>query len=272
MEDWQILVILAIALAAVIFYNISLNKKNRKAALSGEDKERVRKAAEPLLNAIGTQNVLYSHWEKTETYGRTTKTTYYRYVVSYKDQTLYIAPLYIDKNTRQFQIAQPAVYTPEKLGKITVSAVRKNDAVSTLHIWLGNKEGETLFQFDVDAENLQKTRYYPVNLFQQEECADFERFLTSLAQSIDSQNPGVDDLIKAGDGNTIGGIGAGLSIFSLILAFAFPPVGAALALIGLIMALIGKKKGSKSKAPMIITIVCMLLCAGSLAVYLSTLR
>ncbi len=269
MENWLIFIFLIVVIVVAVCYDFMKKSSNRKAAQTGEDKARVRKAAEPLLSEDGNDQIIYAHWEKHESYGRTTKTTYYRYVVTYRDQMLCIAPLYIDKKTHQMQVARPSVYTPENLGKVTVRTNRKNDAVEHIDLRLADKQGNTVFQLDVDAENLRKNRFFPVNIEQQEECAAFEHFLTALAQRVTAENPGVDDLIKANNYASIGILGAIISAIGAFLAFLFPPIGIALSLPGLLLSVVGKLKGAKGKIPLIISIVCAIWSAVFMWVYLT---
>lgn len=53
MENWLLLIFGVLVIGAVICFTLVKKSRNRKAAQSGEDKERVRKAAEPLLDESG---------------------------------------------------------------------------------------------------------------------------------------------------------------------------------------------------------------------------
>lgn len=267
MENWLIFVGLILIVGASICFYFVKERRNRKEAQIGRDKERFRKAVEPLLGEDENSQVVYAHWEERESYGRTVRVTYYRYAVIYRDQTLCVVPLSIDKKSRQIQMGHPSFYSLENLGKVTVSAERKDGAVKHMKIWLDSKQGNTMFQFYVDAENLRKTRWYPVNLAQWEECADFEGFITSLAQSVDAENPGVDDLIAANNNAGLGIIGAFVSILGAVFALFLPPAGIVFALPGLLLSIVSKGKGSKSKAPLIVSIVCAIWCILFLWVY-----
>lgn len=269
MENWLIPIICIVGAIAGISYYFVKKSKNRKAAQSGADKVRVRQAAQPLIEESGTDQILYAHWEKSETYGRTTKTTYYRYAVAFRDDTLYISPLYIDKKTGQIQLARPSVFSPENLGKVTVRTAQKYGAVGHIDLHLTDKQGKTLFQLDVDTENLNKNNYYPFNILQLEECVAFEQFLTALSGRVAGENPGVDDLIKAGNYASVGIFGAVLSGVGAVLSFFFAPVGVVLTVPGLILSVLGKVKGSKGTVPLIISILCLVCSAVFLWVYLT---
>lgn len=264
MGNWLSLVFVAVIVGAVACFRLVRKSINRKAAQSGEDKRRVHKAVESLLATGGNFQTLYAHWEKKESYARAVWTTYYRYMVAYQGDALYVIPLHIDKKTREIQPGQPSVFSPENLGKVTVKTKQKDGAVEHIEIWLGNKQGEKLFELYVDAENLRKSRWYLVNIVQQEECAAFERFISSLAQRVAAENPGVDDLIKKSVNEGKGIIGAGVSIVGAVFAFFFPPAGIVLSLIGLLLCIVSKLKGANSKKPLIISIICTIWSAGFL--------
>lgn len=272
MEDWMTSIIWLLIVGAVICYYVVKGSTNRKATQSGEDKERLRRAVEPLLGGDGDYRILYSHWEKSEYYGRTTRITYYRYAIAFKDRMLCVFPLNIDKKTREIRASQPTVFTPENLGKVTVITNQKNGEVKHMDIWLYDKQGATLTELDVDAENLRKTRYFPVNIAQKEECAAFESFMNSFVQSVAAANPGIEDVIKAnnkaGAATSFGIFGAILSITGAIAGIFFPPVGIILALAGLALSIVGKVKGAKGKAALIISIFCFVTCATSLVGFL----
>jgi len=255
--------IIWLVIIGAVVYNLVIKKnRNRQMAQSGEDKELVRQAARPLLATDGSGPLLYAHWEETESYGRRVRTTFFRYVVTYRDQALCVAPLHIDKKTRQMQVGQPAVFKLDNLGKVSLKTKEKNGALEHMHLWLGDKQGHMMLQLSVEAENLRKNKWFPVNIAQQEECEAFERFINSLAQRVEAENPGVDAMIKDENNAGLGTVGAGVSIFGVIMAFFFPPAGIVVTLVGLILAVVSKAKGAKSKVPLIISAVCMLLSLG----------
>ena len=257
-------------LVAGIVYCVVKTINNRKDAQTGADKEKVRRAAESLFGSGVARQTLYAHWEKREHYGRTVKTTFFRYLVTYTERSICVAPLYIDKKTRQMQADRPAVFTPENLGKIEVKTRQRNGVIKRLEIWLGNKKGQTLAQFYVSAENLRNNKYYPVNIEQQEELAAFERFITAMAQRIDAENPGVDALIKQYDNESLGMIGVFVSVIGGVASLFAPPGGAVVALVGLILSAISKIRGANSKKStiiLIISIACAVVSAVLVAMY-----
>lgn len=246
-----------IVMGAIIYFVFIKKSQNRKAAETGEDRERIKKAVGEMLVGVDDYKLVYAHWEERESYGRTVKTTYFRYAAAFQGQTLWVFPLSIDKRTRQVQVGRPITLTPQNLGKVTVKTKEKNGAVSRVEIWLGDKQGHTIVQLYADAENLRKSRWFPVNILQQEECEAFARFLTPLAQQVAGENPNIDAVITAEAGKSYEIIGGCLCIGGAVGGIIFPPFGAILCLIGLILAIIGKSQGGKSNKWLIISIVCM---------------
>lgn len=264
MQYLPMLIFWVLAIGGGICYVLVKKSNNRKDAQTGADKERVRMAAESLFGASASHQTLYAHWEEREHYGRTVKTTFHRYLITYTDRTICVAPLYIDKNTRQMYADRPSVYSSENLGKIVIKTRQRDGVIKRLNIWLVNKKGQTLAQLYVDAENLRSNKYFPVNIDQENELAAFERFLTPLAQRVDAENPGVDALIKAYDGESLGSLGVGASVIGAVASIFAPSAGAFVTFIGLIMAVVSKIKGADSKKStifLIISIVCMIVSA-----------
>ena len=260
----------AAIIGAVIIYAVVKRNNNLKDAQNGADKSRVRMVGDALFGEGGNNRTMYAHWETRESYGRTVKITYYRYVVTYRENSICVAPIYVDKNTRQIQVGKPIIYTPENLGKISVKVKQKNGAPKRIELWLGNKKGQTLLQLRIDSENLRSNRYFPFNIVQQDECAAFENFVTPLAQRIDAENPGVDDMIKAYNNSNLGFIGVIVSVIGAVASFPAPSSGAFVALIGLVLAVVSKVKGSTNKWHLPVSIACMVLSVVFFVMYLKT--
>lgn len=252
-------ILLWVVIIGVVIYQVFIKKgNNRKAAQSGEDKQRVRRAVEPLLGEAADFRLVYAHWEEQESYARMVKTTYYRYAVAFQSETLWVFPLGIDKKTREIRAGEPMAFTAAKLGKITLKTKEKDGAVERLEVGLCDKKGHAVIQLFVDAENLRKNRWFPVNILQQEECEAFKRFLDLLARRVASENPGVDAMLEEEAREGLGMLGAGISILGAVLGFFLAPLGAVLCLLGLILSLVAKAKGTKSKKSLIISVICML--------------
>lgn len=267
MEYLPSIALWAVIIGVLVYKFVIQKGGNRKAAESGEDMKRVKESVSSLLKEPEGFQMAYAHWEEQESFGRTVRTTYYRYGLAFKDQTLCIVPLGIDKKTHEVQPAKPMVLTPENLGKVTVKTKEKNGAVSGMEVWLGDKQGHVIQELNVDVENLRKSRWYPMNILQPEECAAFQNFIAALAQQVARENPGVDALIQAESSEGLGLIGTIISGIGAVFAIFYPPIGLVLCLIGLIMAVVGKAKGSKSKKWLMINGACMVLALIMGAVY-----
>lgn len=211
--DYLPSVILWVVIIGWIVYTFVIKRGlNRKAAQTGEDLTRVKQAVGPLLGGASSYKLAYAHWEKQESHGRSVRTTYYRYAAVFQEQTLLLFPLGFDKNTGQVQAGQPAVLTPDVLGKVTVQTKEKEGSVSHVEVWLGDKEGHVISQLYVDAENLRKSRWFPVNILQQERCEAFHHFITALAQRVAAENPDVDAKMAAEARESVGTLGTVLSV------------------------------------------------------------
>ena len=256
-------VILWAAIIGYLVYTLVIKKnKNRQEAEDGADRERYQSAVKELLKEPESFRLAYAHWEERESYGRTVKTTYHRYGLAFRDQMLCVFPLGIDKKTREVQAARPVVFTPESLGKVRVKTKEKDGAPERLEIWLGDKKGHVIQELTVDAENLRKNRWFPLNILQREECAALERFAVALSQRVAAENPGIDDLIKAENNEGLGVIGAFVSGIGAVFSIFMPPLGLAVCLIGLALAVVSKLRGASGKVFLIVSVLCTALGAG----------
>lgn len=232
------------------------NSRNHKAAQSGTDKANLRSAAAPLLKELGADHLLYAHWEEREHFGRGVRTTFYRYGLTFQDQTLYVLPMKVNKRTREIQPGQVIPLTPSALGKIGVRTKEANGALRQLALHFYDKEGRTLLQLTVDAQTLRKNRWYPLNILQQEECEALHRFILPLAQRVEAENPGMDALLEAHAKEGFGVIGLIFAALGAFFVLFFPPAGIITALVGLALALWGKLRGAKSNKGLIISVLC----------------
>lgn len=198
-----------VVIIGALVYRFALKpNKNRQAAQAGEDKKAVRQAVEKVLNGAGDYKLAYAHWEERESYGRGVKTTFYRYAAAFQGETLWVVPLGIDKKTRQVQAGRPAMLTSDYLGRAKVKKKEKNGTVNQVEVMLADKQGKTIVELTVDAENLRKNRWFPVNILQEEECAAFDRFITPLAQRVAGENAALEAQIEARDKESYGTMGA----------------------------------------------------------------
>ena len=258
MKDYITSMSLWILIIAVIFLFTMIKKaKNKKDALSGYDKKLIDEAIKKIMQGEN-QKWVYAHYENQESYGRTVRTTYFRYVVMFYEQTLLAFPIRVDRKTREVQIGKPFVLSNQNLGKITVESKKRNENLKRVNVWLGDKSGHEILQFDVDSENLRKSKWFPVNLFQQNECEEFEAFITSLSRIVAKENPKIDLIIANEASSGLSPLGLGFSIGGVIGGIFMPPFGLMLCILGFAMSLVGKLKGNANKKSFIGCTVCLI--------------
>lgn len=255
-----------------IVYNLFIKKaQNRAKAATGRDLEKVQQAVRELLPE-GSQNaeIVYAHWEDVTHSGRTTRTTYYRYAAAFKDETLWVFPLQIDKQTHEVKAGGPWELTADRLGKVMVTLTDKNGMIRQVEVWLADKQGDVLVKLYVNAENLASSKYLPMNILQEDECAAFERFISPLAQKVAADNPGIDEMIaqQSADGNT--GIAIGLAVGGLLGGIFLPPVGLILCLAALVLSIRARKWGGgrKKMVSLIVSAACLVLSGAWCAFFL----
>lgn len=242
------LVVLGIAAYCLVKRN-----NNRKAAESGEDLNRLRQKVASLFTDAGDLSVVYAHYEQTEHYGRTTKTTYYRYAVAFRGEALWVFPLGVDKKTREYQVAKPMTLGPDNLGRVAVTTSEKNGAVKSVDAHLYNKDGKSIIQFTVDAKNLRTSRYYPVNILQQEGCDAFYCFITPLAQQVSSENTALEAKMEQDAKEANGTLALTISIVGAVIGFFFAPVGLVISAVGLAIAVRGRMQGARKNTGLIVS-------------------
>ncbi len=261
-----------VAIGAIV-YNLFIKKsKNRAKAASGEDLGRVQQAVRGLLPPDSQDaTIVYAHWEDVQSSGRTVRTTYYRYAAAFKAETLWVFPLQIDKKTHDTRAGSPWVLAPDKLGKVMVTIKDQGGAVQRVETWLADKQGDVILKLYVNAENLNSSKYLPMNILQEDECAAFERFISPLAQKVAADNPGIDEIISKKSAGGTGGLAVGLSVGGLLGGIFAPSFGVILCLVGLIFAINGKRKGNPGNKALITSGVCMALSVAYLIFYYTVL-
>jgi len=261
------LILIAIIVGFII-YQVIKYLNNRKAAASGEDLKHLQEEVGKSFPDQSGYQMVYAHYEHTETYGRTTKTTYYRYVVAFQGETMWVFPMGRDKKTKQIQVGRPATYTPDDLGKISASIDEKDGTVKGMDVELYNKSGESIVQFRADATNLRKTKFYPVNLLQPEACQAFRDFITPLAQRVAGENTELEAQMQQDAKESYGTFGIIISVIGAIVGLFFAPVGLLICVAGLAVAARGAMKGAKKKTGLIVSGVCVVLMLAWTAMWL----
>ena len=268
--------IIIIGYAVYRIYKNNEKNANRQIAAAGEDLEKIRRAVRNFLPPYAQDaQIVYAHWEDMQhSYDyaedvnhvrrntRTTHTTtYYRYAVAFKGETLWVFLLKIDKNTHNIQIGMPRVLTPERLGKVSATIKEKNGVIQWVEATLADKQGGIILQICVDAENLNSSEHLPMNILQENECIAFKRFIVPLAHKVEAENPGIDRLIgkKAAGVRSI--ISVVLSIGGLLTGVFLPFSGVGLCLVGLMLAIDGKSRGNPGNKALVASGVCIVISA-----------
>lgn len=259
-----------VVLAAVAVYSITKQRKNRSAAQSGEDMGRIKRELQPLLSTEESYQTVYAHREERSSYGRTVKITYHYYAVAFYGDTICISPLRSDKKSGQLQLGKPMVITPENLGKVKLKTKGTDDSPTHMELWLGDKQGHAIIELTIDAENIHRNRYTPMNIMQHTECASFKRFIDALAQRVAAENPGIDDIIKAEDNQSLGFFGACVGVLGIFFGFFSPFLGLGITGVGFILSLVSKLKGAKGIKSLIVSILCVIWSVGFFLFYRKT--
>lgn len=264
--------IIIIGYAVYRIYKNNEKNVNRQIAAAGEDLENVRRAVRNVLppHAQDAQ-IVYAHWEDMQhSYDyaedvnhvrrntRTTHTTtYYRYAVAFKGETLWVFLLKVDENAHDVQLGMPRVLTPEKLGKVSAAVKEKNGVIQRVETTLVDKQGGVIARICVDAENLNSSKYLPMNILQANECIAFKRFIIPLARKVEAENPGIDRLIGKRAVGVRGIVSVGFSIGGLVLDIFVPLSGVGVCLVGLMFAIDGKSRGNPGNKALITSGVCL---------------
>ena len=245
------------AIGIVIFFFMQLKeKKNKQLAASGEDKARLKAVADRLFAGIEDCHSLYGHYEEVEHYGRSTRTTYYRYLLAHDSQRLWVAPL--DFQQGSILPAQPVQITKEDLGKATVDVRTSKDGTPyRVDFTLYGKDGKQIVQACATSENLRESSYYPVNILQEEEVARFGRFMTEFVNAVNQENQEfIADLERQANKNA--GKGAMImAIGGIIIGILLPIAGIIMGAVAMFMAPKKEDNFGKMPASRIMCIVCI---------------
>lgn len=245
------------ALGIVIFIFMQLKeKKNKGLAESGEDKARLREVAARLFAGVDGCHSLYGHYEDVQHYGRSTRTTYYRYLLAHDSQRLWVAPL--DFQQGSILPAQPVEITKDDLGKADVKVTAAKDgSTRRVDLTLYGKDGKQLIQACATAENLRESRYYPVNILQEEECARFGQFMTDFAGQVNQENQELGAELERRAGKSAGKTSIILSAIGMVLSLALPFCGIVLGAIALFMAPKKSETFGRSSTPRVLGGICI---------------
>jgi len=257
-----------VAIGAVIFLFMQLKeKKNKRLAESGEDKARLKNVADRVFAGVNDCHTLYGHYEDVEHYGRTTRTTYYRYLLAHDSQRLWIAPL--DFQQGSILPGQVVEITKNDLSKVDSKVYNTKDGTTTrVDFTLFGKDGKQIVQACASAENLRESRFYPVNILQEEECARFGQFITALANEVNEENKEFNAELERQASTGQGKTALIMSIIGIVLSILLPFAGIILGVIALLMAPKKSDTLGKSSTPRVLSIICI--CVGVLMWILQT--
>lgn len=252
---YGILAFAAVGIAIFVWMQLK-EKKNKRLAESGEDKARLKDVAARLFAGIEGCHPLYGHYEEVQHYGRSTRTTYYRYLLAHDSSRLWIAPL--DFQQGSILPAQPVEITKDDLGKAAVTVRTAKDGTTTrVEFALYGKDGKQIIQAWASAENLRESSYYPVNIFQEEECARFGRFMTELANQVNEENAALNAEMER-EANKNAGKGAMImAIGGIVIGILLPIAGIIMGAVAIFMAPKKADNFGKTPASRIMGVICI---------------
>ena len=242
---YGILAFAAIGIAIFIYMQIK-EKQNKSKAESGEDKARLKAVSDRLFAGVPDCHALYGHYEDVQHYGRSTRTTYYRYLLAHDSQRLWIAPL--DFQQGSILPGQVVEITKDDLGKASVQVRSAKDGATTrVEFTLYDKTGKQIIQAWASSENLRESRYYPVNIFQEEECTRFGQFMTTFANEVNQENASLNEELNRQANKSAGKGSVILSIIGIVVGIMMPICGIVMGAIAIFMA--PKKEDNFGKTP-----------------------
>lgn len=252
---YGILAFAAIGIVIFIFMQLK-EQKSKRLAESGEDKARLKDVAARLFAGIEDCHSLYGHYEEVQHYGRSTRTTYYRYLLAHDSQRLWIAPL--DFQQGSILPAQPVEITKDDLGKAVVDIRSAKDGSTTrVDFTLYGKDGKQIIQAYASAENLRESRFYPVNILQEEECARFGRFITELANQVNQENEALNKELERQANKNAGKGAMILAIGGIIIGILLPIAGIIMGAVAIFMSPKKEDNFGRMSASRIMGIVCI---------------
>ena len=252
---YGILAFAAIGIVIFIFMQIK-EKKNKSLAESGEDKARLKAVSDRLFAGVPDCHALYGHYEDVQHYGRSTRTTYYRYLLAHDSHRMWIAPL--DFQQGSILPGQVVEITKEDLGKASVQVRNAKDGSTTrVEFTLYDKSGKQIIQAWASSENLRESSYYPVNILQPEECTRFGQFMTAFANEVNQENAALNEELERQANKSAGKGSVILSIIGIIAGMILPLCGIIMGAIAIFMAPKKEDNFGKMPASRILGIICI---------------
>lgn len=254
LSNYTWLIIVGIVAICVVWSNVK-ESKNKKLAQTGADLQRLRDAVARVLPGETGYTVAYAHYEDVQHYGRSTRTTYYAYAVAFDAARLWIIPIGFKKD----EILPGKPYLASgNTGMADVSPRMKKGELNGVTVILRNKMGESPIHIDVDVWNTCKDRFHHLNVYQQQECEQFNSFITGMAETVSKENEDLKVLMdekanaqNAKSGKILGILGI-LTCWTCIIGLIFGGVG-------LLCAPKPSQTGGKATAPFILSLTATLL-------------
>lgn len=245
---------IAIILCSYIYMTIC-EKINLKKAAAGDDKERLEKAVAAVLPGEYGYQVVYAHWQESEHYGRTTKTSYYYYAIAFDPGRFWVIPLHFKGS--EILAGHPVLYTQSTLGHISITTTMRKKALWLIKATLHDPYGVPLLNFLVHAANTKEDSFHPFNILQQEACNDFSQQLSSMEEQVNTSHTEVDRQLTA----TQEALKRKRALNSAIVAlccFFFPIISLIFGIRGLYLSPKPSQTNGKPTAPFILSIVSLI--------------
>ncbi|MBD5101263.1 MAG: hypothetical protein HDT27_00925 [Subdoligranulum sp.] len=254
LSNYAWLIIVAIVAICVAWSQMK-ESKNKKLAQTGADMQRLKDAVARVLPGETGYNVVYAHHEDVQYYGRSTRTTYYAYAIAFDATRLWIIPIGFKKE--EILPGKPYLASANT-GMMDVNPTVKKGELKSISVTLRDKTGESPTFFDVDVWNTRKDRFHHVNVYQAEEAAQFQTFVTGMAETVAKENEDLKALMdeKAKKQNSKSGIILGilgiLTCWTCIIGLIFGGVG-------LLCAPKPSETDGKAKAPYVLSLIATIL-------------
>lgn len=249
------LIVVGIVVVCVIWSSLK-ESKNKKLAQTGADMQRLKDAVARVLPGETGYTVAYAHYEEVEHYGRTTRTTYHTYAMAFDAERLWIIPL----GYKNDEILPGRPYLASgNTGMADVSPRMKKDELKGVTVILRNKMGESPIHIDVDVWNTRKDRFHHVNVYQPEECAQFHKFITGMAETVSRENADLKELMDEKANAQNAKSGKLLGILGLCTFWMGGIIGLIFGGVGLLCAPKPSQTGGKATAPFILSLTATVL-------------
>lgn len=258
-ENYGLYFVIFVAIVILVFIYVQVKEKmNLKKAATGEDKARFQDAVRRVMGE-GSYTILYSHWEDVEYYGRSRKTTYYRHALAFEGDRLWIMPVRFEKEL--IMPGDPVLVTKDVLGIVDVNEIKdkKTGKTQYIKVTLNDKNGTKLVDLGVHAVNTKEDRFYPLNLLQEEECAQFSQFIADMSGQVSQENADLPQRLKDEANAKRAKSARTLAIVGIVFGIIFPIVGLVLGIAAIINAPKPKATDGKMSLPLILGIVALVL-------------